>query len=101
MKKALKILAMATVVTAAGAAPMATSASAVQASAVYTTLNGTTAAVVPVYYKCTRKGCGYFFYRKYGTPVTYTYPSLFGFPFFGPVVSTTATPASILTLGFL
>ena len=33
-------------------------------AAVYTQLNGQPAAVVPVYYKCTkRRGCGYYFYR--------------------------------------
>ncbi len=83
MKNALKIASLIGVATFA-LAPTATTAMAAPA-AVYTALDGTTVGVAPVYYRCGRKGCGYYFSRRYSyvAPVSYTYPYYPYLPFLG------------------
>ncbi len=98
MKNILKLASLVGLAVAASAVPMATGAAAAPpaTATVYTTLNGQPAAVVPVYYKCTtKKGCGYYFYRKYGTPVVYSYPdSVGGIPILGSLL---AIPGAVVT----
>ena len=88
MKNALKLASVFGFAMAASAASAVAAPPPPTASAVYTTLNGQPAAVVPVFYKCTTKrGCGYYFYRKYGTPVVYSYPpSIGGIPVLGSLL---------------
>ncbi len=113
MRYLLKAIFLAGLAASAASTLVVTNASAAPAAAVYTTLSGQPAAVVPVYYKCTKKGCGYFFYRKYGTPVTYPYPVIPSpLPILGSILSVPSTLLSVpattatsilpaLSLGFL